>query len=242
MEHFTHLTQYQIIICKDCKYAVLPSQIDSHLASAKHRIPVRRRRAIQEKIQTWPELLQNEADLVRLQMPTHGPPPLEQLEVYVDGRKCGTCGHIMRTDEGIKKHYRIRHGWVNHWKKGLKATDRRRARLSVGRPWTEGVHCQRFFPQGRRQEYFEMQPSRPSTEAPEDALLKWEQARIQLTQKWAAVQDRERRIIQEGQSDEVNPWLERAEWPSYLTGLDWAQLMQSVNASDAETEPVYAAI
>jgi hypothetical protein len=27
-----------------------------------------------------------------------------------------------------------------------------------------------------------------------------------------------------------------------LTGLDWAQLMQSVNASDAETEPVYAAI
>jgi hypothetical protein len=52
----------------------------------------------------------------------------------------------------------------------------------------------------------------------------------------------ERRIIQEGQSDEVNPWLERAGWQSYLVGLDRTQLVQCVSAPDEETEPVYAVI
>jgi Orsellinic acid/F9775 biosynthesis cluster protein D len=102
------------MIYNNCKYAVLPSQVDSHLDSAKHRIPARQRRAIQEEIQAWPDLFQNEADLVRLQIPRHHPPRLEQLEIYVDGRKCNTCGHIMRTNEGIKKHCRTQHGWVNH--------------------------------------------------------------------------------------------------------------------------------
>ena len=238
------------MVCKKCHYAVLPSQMDRHLGSAKHRIPASRRRAIYDEIQAWPRLFQTEADLIQLQPPADIPPHFPQLKLHADGKKCRTCNQIVRTDEGIQKHCRIEHGWTNNWKRGGQVANRRRAGLSLDRPWTNGVHCQRFFTHGRRQEYFEVQASRISNEAsseapsetPEDSLPVWEQARIRLTQKWAAVQDMERRIIQEGQSDEVNPWLERAGWQSYLVGLDRTQLVQCVSAPDEETEPVYAVI
>lgn len=242
------MPQYQIMVCNDCRYAVLPSQMDRHLASAKHRIPATRRRAIHDAIRAWPRLLQTEADLVQLQAPTDMPPHFEQLELYADGRKCHTCQHIMRTDEGIQKHCRIQHGWTNDWKRGGKIANRQRAGLSVNRPWTEGVYCQRFFTHGRRQEYFEVQAPRTASRAAqetaeaEEVLPPWEQGRIRLTQKWTAVQETARRMIQEGQADEINPWLERAGWQSYLVGLDRTRLVQCVSAPDEEEEPVNAAI
>ncbi len=119
--------------------------------------------------------------MVELQPPTHGPQPLEQLEVFADGRKCNTCGYIVRTDERIQRHCRLQYGWINPWKRGPKREDRQRAGLALSRPWTESVHCQRFFTHGRRQEYFEVQAPRGSSEAPEQVATKWEQARLQLT-------------------------------------------------------------
>src|SRR5256885_308184 len=106
MEYFMHLPQYRMMACKECRYAVLPSQVDRHLASAKHRIPAAHRRAIHDEIQAWPRLFQTEADLEQFHVPASVRPHLEQLELYSDGRKCDTCNHIMRTDEGIRKHCR----------------------------------------------------------------------------------------------------------------------------------------
>jgi hypothetical protein len=81
MEYFTHLPQYQIMVCNECHYAVLPSQMDRHLASAKHRIPAPRRRIIHDEIQAWPRLFQTEADLVQLRLPTDVPPQFWQLKL-----------------------------------------------------------------------------------------------------------------------------------------------------------------
>jgi hypothetical protein len=61
---------------------------------------------------------------------------------------------------------------------------------------------------------------------------------MQLTQSWTAVKNTEKRIIQEGQPDEVNPWLERTGWQPYLAGLDRGKSIQSVSAPDEENEPV----
>jgi Orsellinic acid/F9775 biosynthesis cluster protein D len=30
MDHFIHLPEFRVIVCKKCQYAVLPSQIESH--------------------------------------------------------------------------------------------------------------------------------------------------------------------------------------------------------------------
>ena len=49
-------------------------------------------------------------------------------------------------------------------------------------------------------------------------------------------------MIEEGQGDEVNPWLERAGWQSYLVGLDRTQLVQYISRPDEEEEPVNTAI
>jgi len=242
MEHFTRLAEYQIMTCKTCRHGVLPSQVKSHLSGPKHRMPPARRQQIQEEIATWPELFQTEADLVRLEIPMHRPPPCTELDCHNDGRKCHVCNHIVCTDEGIKKHYRTQHGWENIWKKGRKAADRQRAGLSINRPWITDVHCQRFFTHGPKQQYFEVQGPSASNAAPDNSLPKWDQARIQLTQSWAAVKDLEKRIIQEGQPDEVNPWLERTGWQPYLAGLDRGKLIQSVSAPDEENEPVDAVI
>jgi hypothetical protein len=35
MEYFIHLPEFQVIICKNCQYAVLPSQIDAHFAAKR---------------------------------------------------------------------------------------------------------------------------------------------------------------------------------------------------------------
>jgi hypothetical protein len=59
---------------------------------------------------------------------------------------------------------------MNNWKTGSKAADRRRAGLSINRPWTTGVYCQRFFTHGRRQKYFEVRAPRISNETSNDAL------------------------------------------------------------------------
>src|SRR6266480_4433798 len=118
MEYFIHLPQHRVMACKECRYAVLSSQIDRHLTSAKHRIPAARRRAIHDEIQAWPRLFQTEADLEQLHVQAGVRPHLEQLELYADGRKCHIYNYIMRTDEGIRKHCRTQHGWTNIWKRG----------------------------------------------------------------------------------------------------------------------------
>ncbi|MCJ1360601.1 MAG: hypothetical protein MMC33_010609 [Icmadophila ericetorum] len=111
------------------------------------------------------------------------------------------------------------------------------------RPWTKGVYCQRFFVAGRRQEYFEVQPARAAEEeAIEASVPKWDQARIELSQTWDEIKERELRMIQDGFENEVNPWLERTGWQSYLAGLDLNQLLHSIAKPDPEEEPIAVAI
>src|SRR5438045_1721107 len=128
MEYCTRLTEYKIIVCKKCRQGVLPNHVDSHLGGLQHRLPLTRRRQIQEEISTWSNLFQTEADLTRLKIPVHPlPRRCEELDWYDDGRRCHLCRHIVRTDERIKKHYRTEHGWENEWKRGRKTADRQRA-------------------------------------------------------------------------------------------------------------------
>jgi hypothetical protein len=46
---FSHLHTYKVIICKSCKYAVWPSEVDSHLSGAHHRIAKQQRKTIVQR-------------------------------------------------------------------------------------------------------------------------------------------------------------------------------------------------
>src|SRR6186713_1535079 len=245
MDRFDCIQRHRIIVCKSCKFAVLPSHLNAHLASAKHRFSKAERVKIQQQIAAWPGLLQNEADLNHLFIPRDIPEPFEHITKYIDGKKCNfsdsegrKCNYICR-DRSIKqRHCRDQHQWTNDWKRGENKENRQRAGRTIDRPWKEGVHCQRFFTHGPKQQYFEVQ--RPETEQAdeEDAADKWAQAKAELKQRWQSVKEAEQRVVQEGEFDEVNAWLERTGWHRYLVGLNHDELVQCTAKPDEEEEPV----
>ena len=151
MEYFTHLVPYGLLVCKECQYGVLPSQVTTHLAGPQHQLPARQRREIRDVVATWPGLLQTDVDFKRVGNPRDRPRRLEALALHSDGKMCHLCGHIVRTRDGIQAHYRREHGVRTSWASGLSGVDGRNP------PWAEGVHCQRFFTHGAAQGYFEVQ-------------------------------------------------------------------------------------
>ena len=56
------------------------------------------------------------------------------------------------------------------------------------------------------------------------------------------MKDRARTTIQEGEADEVNPWLERAQWHAYLVNLNRPDLMACMEEPERDEEPVEAVI
>ena len=116
---------------------------------------------------------------------------------------------------------------------------------------TRGVHCQRFFSSRHGSQYFEVRQSVESqTGGPQpistDGEALWAELRKRITTKWAEVEKKARTTIQEGERDEVNPWLERTQWQPYLVGLERSELLECVEEPDSdprkEKEPVEAAI
>ena len=57
-----------------------------------------------------------------------------------------------------------------------------------------------------------------------------------------AVDEQERRNIVEGEADEVNPWLNRAGWHTYLGGLDRAKLLAFKEPPNEKFDPVLVKI
>lgn len=53
--YFRHLSEWQIIICKTCHYAVWPSQVEGHLRNKQHGIPKRQASAISDEVHQWPD-------------------------------------------------------------------------------------------------------------------------------------------------------------------------------------------
>jgi len=57
MEHFHHLIQYQLAVCKECQYAIWPDQIEGHLRGKHHKMPQKKAREIAEEVCGWPGLI-----------------------------------------------------------------------------------------------------------------------------------------------------------------------------------------
>ncbi|KAG9385482.1 RecQ Superfamily II DNA helicase [Pyrenophora tritici-repentis] len=97
------------------------------------------------------------------------------------------------------------------------------------------VHCQRLFGSRHGSQYFQVQP--PDEDGPDVVPVDGAAAWAQTT-------------IQEGERDEVNPWLERTQWLPYLVGMERPDLLACIEEPVAEpdarqeqqAEPVEAAI
>jgi hypothetical protein len=83
-QHFKHLAEYCIAVCKECRHGVLPSHIKSHLQRA-HKVKQKQAEDIAERVRSWPGLIEYAREI---QVPSQVVKPISQLPVYPDGLLC----------------------------------------------------------------------------------------------------------------------------------------------------------
>lgn len=239
MDQFTHLPEVRVIICRKCQYAVLPSEIDSHFTkSPDHRLRKASRRYIIQEVAKIGGLIQDQQQLRDgFTFPPPGSPAIPELgEPKKDGLGCTLqmddgkpCRFVYRHEQQIREHCAERHHWVNMQKRGRP----RKGGEAVGRPWREGVHCQRIFKQGLCSRYFEVQ-SQPIPAGEDTAEAK---ARRSIQDQMDKVKERERKRIETSDpAQEPNPWLRKVRWDHHLSTKDPQRLRMLIRAVGEEEE------
>jgi hypothetical protein len=257
-EYFEHIAEYSIAACRECRYAVWPDQIEGHL-QGQHKVSYKKAEIVGEQVRNWAGLIQYPSEL---EVPGGVPRPALQLPIYSDGLLCqldpSHCQYVARSKEAIRKHWRIDHqGWSVGKKRGRPSQIKEKgmqARIEQG---YKPVHCQRLFGSRHGSQYFEVQPpSQPSQDqegpstVPIDSNTAWARVGEQMARAWENVEKQVHKTIQEGERDEVNPWVERTQWLPYLVGTERLDLMACIeepvaepdSRNDEEAEPIEAAI
>lgn len=236
--HFQHLTEWEVVVCKECRYAVWPRQVVGHLTNRQHRMPRKQAVGISDEIEQWHGIAQFSGEF---KIPKYVGEAVEGLPVYTDGVKCeldeGQCAYVCRNMDVIKEHWRKMHGHsVGHKRGGsgmLKKEDIDRQILQNYRQ----VRCQRFFVQKEHLQYFEV---RSREERREGSVRQSEEEDI-WSQAWEQASQRYDRIrsddtIRPGETDEVNPWLRRTGWIPYLEGCDRKDILRCLREPTVDEE------
>jgi len=158
LQHFEHLAEYSIAVCKECRHGVLPSHIKSYL-HCMHRVKHKLAKEIAERVRSWPGLTEYASEI---QVPSQVVAPIRELPVYLDGMLCqldaASCCKVFRSIDVVKKHWREVHDWSVGSKGGhLSQAAQREIQLRVDKGCRR-VHCQRLLIQGLGSQYFEVQP------------------------------------------------------------------------------------
>ncbi len=212
-EYFEHLVKYALAVCKKCRHGVLPSQVKSHLQRA-HTVKRKQAEVIADKISSWAGLIEYASEL---EVPSQIVKPVYQLPVYADGLMCRIkpehCRQICQSREAMRKHWQKAHDWSVAGKGGRPSQVEKaevQDRISKG---CETIHCQRLLVQGQGSQYFQVH--QPDDDGPDvvpiDGDTAWAQVGKEMAKAWANVKTRAQNTIQEGERDEVNPWLERTQ-------------------------------
>jgi hypothetical protein len=217
MEYFTHLPEFQVIVCKECQHAVLPSRIDAHFArKPQHGLEKKERQRIANEMAEINRLIGNEETLRRCEFP-FPQSTFQPIAALAKPRKDGiqytniangrACGYICCSVRQMREH-----GWDEHrWKskdKGGRSKKQSNATQEV--PWRTGVHCQRFFKQGPKSGYFEVQSPEASPAGSSLGIAsrtdQFKAARWELEAALRKAEEKERRYIKEAEeSHEPNP-------------------------------------
>lgn len=251
-KYFQQLVEYPVAICKECRHGVWPDQVEGHLQKA-HKVSRKEAESVGESVRRWAGLAQYPSELA---LPSSVVDPIGEIPQYADGLLCqlepSRCRYVVRQINAMKKHWRKNH---HQWSAGKKRGRPSRTRESVVQAQVEEgcrrVHCQRLFVQGHGSQYFEVRPAIEGQEAgpapvPVDSEAAWARVGQAMAEAWDHVKQRETATIEDGEKDEVNPWLERTGWLPYLVGMERPDLLASIEEPNAdpkkEEEPVEAAI
>src|SRR6516164_6897731 len=164
MEYFTHLPEFQVIICKKCEFAVLPSYIHAHFAAKpQHGVGKDERQRIVNVVAEIDGLIQNNEELrqCKFPFPLQISKPITALaKPRKNGMRCtfsvagSPCSYICCSMQQMQEHCWEEHKWKSKDKGGY---SKKRSNQQQKVPWRTEVHCQRFFKSGAKSRYFEVQ-------------------------------------------------------------------------------------
>lgn len=180
MDQFIHLSEFRVIICKKCQYAILPSEIDAHFAREPvHGLSKESRRLIFDRVTKVEGLIRNRTVLSQVGFKY---PPLNTTAIpglakpKIDGLGCPfekdgeRCRFVHWQEQKMREHCQDIHQWKNPRKRGGQCKDDPKNDV----PWKKRVHCQRFFIQGLYSSYFEVEHQAPTASGPESPEVKME--------------------------------------------------------------------
>lgn len=149
-----------LVICKECKFALIPSRINSHFSGSPHRITPKIRHQIENDISNIDNLVTQEDQIeIRIEQflssfdHSHSIP---ELAIYSNGLACPHCFYVSRSITPIKKHLKDIHNWENPQKNG------QRKKKSDKDPWKSNTLCQQFFQFSPGNQYFRVNSIRAS--------------------------------------------------------------------------------
>jgi hypothetical protein len=164
-QHFHHLAEYRVAVCKKCQYAVWPDQIEGHLQE-QHKIKRRDASEIGSEVRHWAGVIQYPSEFVP---PSQIVAPHPQLPTYSDRLLCqlnpSQCQRVFRSIRSMKQHWHKDHqGWSAGKKRGQPSrTKEKRLQAQIDQGYAR-VHCQQLFRSRHRSQYFQVY--RPSDNSP----------------------------------------------------------------------------
>ena len=213
MDQFIHLPEFRVIICKKCKYAILPSQINAHFTpQCPHGFVKQEWERIMREVAKVDGLIRDTEALKQCDFPfpidTAEPIPALQAP-QTNGFRCtfeinqeSTCQYVCKTIKKLQVH-----SWEKHQWKAPRGRPKKDAAKPTNIPWRSGVSYQRFFVQGPKSGFFEVGRGVEDQLSGEAEETQWEKLEKAIDQGMATVDDVQKRKIQAtDESKEVDPW------------------------------------
>ena len=143
-----------LLICKECKFALISARIDRHFTNNSYRS----NRNIRVEIQRFISYI-NIDNLViedreirsRIDRFLEGFDSnsfIPELAIYLDGLACFSCSYVSRSRRSIQDYLKEIHNWENSRIRG------RKKKSNENDPWQINVSYQQFFKSGPGSGYF----------------------------------------------------------------------------------------
>lgn len=218
------VSEFRLFICRKCYAGVDRRHLRSHFQK-QHAFGQSQLRTIGEYSRS------QQSEEVDPRVPPFLTAPIPALPLVYDGLLCqvepDSCRYICRRVHGIKRHCRTDHQWKQYQRRGRPGkVERARSSDQGGLPW-KAVVCQRLFLTGPQSHYIEIRDPLPA----EDPV----RSRALENDVWQKIESDRRRsketllnVVIEDPAVQINPWLSRTQWSTYLKGFERSSLLQLV--------------
>jgi superfamily II DNA helicase RecQ len=244
---FQHFPEYKILVCVDCRTAVIPGQWETHIARKHPEMPTSTRKATVCRNNSISMLAQTADEVV---YPDRTSDRVAGLDVGTGGFRCTArpaedddkdreCGKIYQRLNHMQAHCRAEHGWTNARRRGGQL----RRLQPASELWQAGITFQQFFRTGGFQRLFEVEAGRQqqlaaSSDGGMQGLVRGIKRQREEAAKEAQRERKKEKIDGKGSRLKTDSWVRTAGWATHLQGIEreWLLQMTVLPGQDKEEE------